>query len=71
MMTHVNRYDSGKRKSSQQCMEVAVAIGRKSVKTAGEDEIRPGLLKAWNSEGILWLNRVCQVAWKFGKTSKE
>jgi len=24
-----------------------------------------------NCEGILWLTRVCQVAWKFGKTPKE
>jgi len=29
------------------------------------------MLKALNSEGILWLTRVCQVAWKFGKTPKE
>jgi len=28
-------------------------------------------LKALNSEGILWLTRVCQVAWMFGKTPKE
>jgi len=36
---------------------------------AGEDETRPGedetspeMLKVLNSEGILWLTRVCQVA---------
>jgi len=34
--------------------EVAAAIGRlKSGKPAGEDEIRPEMLKALNSEGIL------------------
>jgi len=52
--------------------EIAAAIGRlKSRKSAGEDEIRPEMLKALNSERILWLTRVCQVAWKFGKTPKE
>jgi len=52
--------------------KVAAAIGRlKSGKVAGEDEIRPEMLKALNSEGIVWLTRVCQVAWKFGKTPKE
>jgi len=43
--------------------EVTVAIGwLKSGKAAGEYEIRPEMLKALNSEGILWLTRVCQVA---------
>jgi len=52
--------------------EVAATIGRlKSGKAAGEDEIRPDMLKALYSEGILWLTRVCQVAWKFGKTPKK
>jgi len=52
--------------------EVTTAICRlKSGKAAGEYEIRPDMLKAFNSEGILWLTPVCQVAWKFGKTSKE
>jgi len=51
---------------------VAMAIGRlKSGKAAGEDEIRPEMLKVLNSEGIFWLTRVCQVAWKFSKTRKE
>jgi len=40
-------------------------------KAAGEEEIRPEMLKALNSEGILWLTRVCQVVWKFGKIPKE
>jgi len=61
-MTHMNRYVSGKRKSLQQAIDWL-----KSRKTAGVSE----MLKALNSEGILWLTRVCQVAWKFGKTSKE
>jgi len=49
-----------------------LAIGQlKFEKAAGEDEIRPEMLKALNSEGILWLTRVCQVTWKFGKTPKK
>jgi len=43
--------------------EVTTAISRlKSGKAAGEDEIRPEMLKVLNSEGILWLTRVFQVA---------
>jgi len=34
----------------------------KSRKVAGENEIILKMLKALNSEGILWLTRVCQVA---------
>ena len=52
--------------------EVATAIeGIKSGKAAGKNEIRPEMLKALTGEGILWLARVCQVAWKFGKTPRE
>ena len=52
--------------------EVATAFkGTKSGKAAGEDEIRPEMLKALTGEGILWLRRVCQVAWKFGKTPRD
>ena len=52
--------------------EVATAIkGIKSGKAAGEDEIRPELLKALTGEEIQWLTRVCQVAWKFGKTPRD
>ena len=29
------------------------------------------MLKALTGEGILWLMRVCQVAWKFGKTLRD
>ena len=43
--------------------EVATAIKRiKSGKAAGEDKIRPEMLKVLTGEGIRWLTRVCQVA---------
>ena len=45
--------------------------GIKSGKAAGEDKTRPEMLKALTGEGILWLTRVCQVAWKFGKTPRD
>ena len=45
--------------------------GIKSGKAACEDEIRPEMLKAVIGEGILWLTRVCQVAWKLGKTPRD
>ena len=52
--------------------EVATAIkGVTSGKAAGEDKIRPEMLKALTGEGILWLTRVCQVAWKLGKTPRD
>ena len=43
--------------------------GLKSETAAGEDGIQPEMLKALN--GVPWLTRVCQVAWKLGKTSKR
>ena len=52
--------------------EVTTAItGIKSGKAAGEDEIRPEIMKALTGEGILWFTRECQVAWKFGTTPKN
>ena len=52
--------------------EVAMAMKRiKSGKAAGEDEIRPEMLKALTGGGILWLTRVCQVAWKFSKNPRD
>ena len=29
------------------------------------------MLKALDGEGVRWLTRVCQVAWKLEKTSKD
>ena len=46
-------------------------IGLKSRKAAGEDEIRAKMLKALNGERVRWLTRVCQMARKLGKTSKD
>ena len=52
--------------------EVATAInGIKSEKAPGEDKIRPEMLKALTGEEILWITRVFQVAWKFGKTPRD
>ena len=52
--------------------EVSTAIIEiKSGKAAGKDEIRPEMLKALTVEGILWLMRVCQVAWKYGNTLRD
>ena len=52
--------------------EVATAInGIKSRKAAGEDEIRPEMLKALTGEGILWLTQEYLVAWKLGKTPRD
>ena len=52
--------------------EVAtVFTGIKSGKAADEDEIRPKMLKALAGEEIFWLTRVCQIAWKYGKTPKD
>ena len=52
--------------------EVTAAIrGLKSGKAAGEEEIRPEMLKALNEKGVRWLTRLCQVAWKLGKPPKD
>ena len=52
--------------------EVATAIkGLKFGKAADENKIRPEMLKALSGEGILWLTRICQVGWKFGKTPRD
>ena len=52
--------------------EVAtVTKGIKSGKAVGEDEIRPKMLKALTGEGILWLMRVCQLVWEFGKIPRD
>ena len=51
-------------------METAIKE-KKFGKVAGEDEITPEKLKTLTRKGILWLTRVCQAAWKFGKTSRN
>jgi len=52
--------------------EVTAAIGLlKSGKAAGEDEIRTEMLKALNSEGILWLTRVCLSCVKVWLNTKK
>ena len=45
--------------------------GIKFEKAASEDKIRPEMLKALTGEGILWLTRVSQVAWKYGKAPRD
>ena len=64
--------DTFRGRGSFTAAKVVPAIKKiKSGKTAGKDEIRPEMLKALTVEGILWLTRVCQVAWKFGKTPRD
>ena len=51
------------------CMAVAIR-GLKKKKTAGEDKILLGVLKALDRERVHWLTRVCQVVWKPRKQQK-
>jgi hypothetical protein len=49
--------------------EVEAAVrSLKPGKAAGVDEIRPEMLKVLVADGLCWLTRVIQVAWKTGKT---
>jgi len=69
MLIHTNRFVSRKRKSSHfTASEVVAAIHvgwLKSVKATDEDDIRPEILKALKSEGILSLTRVkCVEVWQ-------
>ena len=50
---------------------VTAIKGIRSGKAAGENKIRPKIFKALIREGIFWLTRVSQVAWKFGKTPRN
>ena len=53
-------------------VEVATTIeGIESGKAAGEDEIRPRMLKVLTEQLILWLTQVCQVAWKISKSPRD
>ena len=40
-------------------------------KGCGKDKIRPEMFKTLNGETVRWLTRMCQLAWKFGKTPKD
>ena len=52
--------------------EVATAIkGIKFEKAAGEDEIRPEMLKVLTGERILWLTRGSQFPGKYGKNPTD
>jgi len=42
----------------------------KTGKAADCDEIRPEILKTLNRE-VPWLDRVCQMAWCFGRAEKH
>ena len=42
-----------------------------SEKAAGEDEIRPKMLKVLTELEILWLTQVRQVAWKISKSPRD
>ena len=69
--THMKGFNLG-RLEALTAAEVATVIKQlKSGKAAGRDEIRPKLLKLLAWEGILWLTKVCQPAFKLGKTPKD
>ena len=71
-MTHAHEVTHLREEEAFTTAEVATAIkGIKSGKAAGEGEIIPEILKALTGEGIPWLTRVCEVAWKFGKTPRD
>jgi exonuclease III len=40
-------------------------------KAAGIDEIRPEMLKAMGATGMVWLTRVCRVAWRSGRAPAD
>ena len=51
--------------------EVSTAIKFLKAGKALEDDIRPEMLKAMNNFSVRWLTRVCQVAWKVDKVTKQ
>ena len=61
-MTHLGK---------EEVFTAAEVAGIESGKAAGKNEIRFEMLKALTGEGILWLTRVCQAAWKLGKTPRD
>jgi len=53
---------------------VDVFLGVKTLKVEQGtvyDEIRPKIFKILSREGVLWLTRLCPVAWHSGKTPKD
>jgi len=52
--------------------EIVLAVDTtKAGKATDCDEMRPEMLKASDQERVLWLTRVCQVAWCSGRTPKD
>ena len=63
--------DFGKEEEFTLTEVAAVTLGLKSGEASGENEIRHEMLKTLNEEKVRWLTKVCQVAWKLGKTTKD
>ena len=53
-------------------MEVTEVVKQlHSGKAPGVDEIRPEMLKAMGVEGLSWMTRLFNIAWKSGTVPKE
>ena len=66
-----NTIDFGKKEVFTLTEVTATERGLKSGKTAGEDKIRPKMLKELNEKEMLWFTRMYQVAWRLEKTPKD